>query len=70
MTNERKKLLKKLVEYAQADMNGECDEGTGFLSAMVNLVDTAREEPERFGRRAQVYREEEIVLFILSHNSM
>lgn len=49
------------------------EEGTSILSALVNLVDTAREQPKMFnsavnGRRlTQLEREEQVVLFLKAH---
>ncbi len=51
------------------------EEGTSILSALVNLVDTAREQPKMFnsavnGRRlTQLEREEQVVLFLKAHCS-
>lgn len=65
MTKET--MLRTLVRYATKDLHHKCRGGTGLLSALVNLVDTARENPDKFvGQQWQ--REIEITEFLFGHD--
>lgn len=71
LTPEQRELLSNCHDYCYKSKfpgsNGII-EGGGFLSALVNLVDTARENPELF-QGTQAKREKDIVEFILSHHN-
>lgn len=68
-TVEQRQLLSKCEQFAylcKFPISNGIREGEGFLSALVNLVDTARENPDKFNG-IQAEREKEIVEFIISH---
>lgn len=73
-------LNNKLIQFAK-ESNKSHMESFDLLSALVNLVDTARENPNQFNREdnghgeftgtrmTQEMREQEIVSFILAHRA-
>lgn len=72
MVNSRRRLLGHLLNYAfrsQEDQLDNCRQDEGLLSALVNLVDTVRDNPNHFnGSNAQASREQAIVEFLLAHH--
>lgn len=71
LTQLQKDLISDLRKYADDSRHpliNNIGESEGILSALVNLVDTARDFPEMFTERPQGKRERVIVDFLLSHN--
>lgn len=75
MTDRQRILLTALRDYAQNSLDGKCNEEEGgtLLSALINAVDTVKENglPELFDRNltpCQGFREQALVEFICNHD--
>lgn len=68
--DKRTRLLKQVSSYVQENLYGEPPDGTAFLSALVNTIDTVREggpAAEAMTTGLQADREVAIMEFVLGH---
>lgn len=69
-TAAQRKLVTAIRDYAQNTLDGKCpDEGTCFLSALVNTVDSALEGSISGMEGRQAQRERVLVEFLVAHDN-